>query len=378
MNVANTNCKQVVDDLTSKVTEYEQMIQQFLDEQKPYLGTLLTSGFTEQGKQYFRCSVDDKDQLVTFSQSFLFDKSELEVGKEVVIVNGSIIGIVPKELGRPKQKNTFPLITWDEIRGLDSQLSQIKETVQMPLLHPKIVREFGMEPIKGMLLYGPPGCGKTLISKAIASEVMRSNEGSDETFYYLKGGELLSKYVGETEDRIVTMFKRARNYARENGNRVVIFIDEAEAILPARGSRISSDVERTIVPTFLSEMDGFDDNSPFVLLATNYPQQIDEAVMREGRIDVRVEISRPTKSDAIDIMNLYLKKVKVAEDENVLAKEGAEFLFTMPVANRVSGAMLKTVVNNATKKAVSRFVNGDKKKKGVVLDDIHYSIKSLN
>jgi SpoVK/Ycf46/Vps4 family AAA+-type ATPase len=373
-----SNCEKVVEELNAKVKEYEEILQTLLDENKPIIGVLKTNGFVEEGKTYYRCEVDSKDILVTFQKSFMFDKSALEVGKEVVIAAGSIVGTLPEALQPAKNKNKFPLISWNEVRGLNSQLAQIKENVQLPLMHLKLVKEFGFRPTKGMLLWGPPGCGKTLISKAIASEILKASEADDECFYYLKGGELLSKYVGETEAKIVSMFRRARTYSRKTGKRVVIFIDEAEAILPARGSKISSDVEKTIVPTFLSEMDGFDDNSPFILLATNFPRAIDAAVLREGRIDVKIEIGRPNKEDAMDIFKHHLGKMKIAEDIETLTRVGVELIYNSPVGQNVSGAMLETVANLAAQKALSRFICGDEKKKGIVEDDIQLTIQNLN
>jgi SpoVK/Ycf46/Vps4 family AAA+-type ATPase len=378
----DTNCTEVVNQLQGKVKEYEEILETLLDEKKPVLGILKSDSFKEGGKAYYRCEVDGTDVLAMYKKSFMFDKSDLKIGKEVVLVAGTIIGIVPKELEAPKQKNTFQLISWNEIRGLKSQLERIKEAVQTPLKHPKVVKEFGLEPIKGMVLWGAPGCGKTLIAKAIASEILSSSEADDEAFHYYKGGEMLRGIVGQAEQEIVGIFKRARKYSVKTGSRAIIFIDEAEAILPRRGSKISSDVETTIVPTFLSEMDGFDDvvNSPFILLATNYPHQLDDAVMREGRIDIKIEITRPTKEDAVDIFNLYLSKVKVAEDIDVLANGAADKIFKSPAKERISGSMLKTIVNNATSRAVARFVEcgGKCKEKGVILDDIHYSINNLN
>jgi proteasome-associated ATPase len=177
------------------------------------------------------------------------------------------------------------------------------------------------------------------------------------------------------------MFKQTRRYAKETGQRAFIFIDEAEAILPKRGSRQSSDVDKTIVPTFLSEMDGFDDNSPFILLSTNHPNSIDEAVLRPGRIDIKIEISRPTQEDAVDILKIHLSNVKLAEDIDTLANQGAVALFASPAVSEVSGAMCETIVKLATQNAVTRHIKcgtGENCKPGLSFEDIQISINNLN
>ena len=141
-----------------------------------------------------------------------------------------------------------------------------------------------------------------MIAKAIASQIIKASGGDHEAFQYVKGAELLSKWVGEAEARIANMFRKSRDYSKRTGNRAIIFMDEAEAMLGTRGSRKSSDVDTTIVPTFLAEMDGFDENGPFILLATNLPNALDEAVTREGRIDSKIPVMRPDYDDVIEIL----------------------------------------------------------------------------
>ena len=177
------------------------------------------------------------------------------------------------------------------------------------------------------------------------------------------------------ENNIKSAFVRARRNYKKTGNRSIIFIDEAEAILPARGSRRSSDVETTIVPTFLSEMDGFEENGTFVILATNYPNQIDEAVRRPGRIDLQIEVSRPNQDDATDIFALYLGKTKCKDCASV-AIEAAVKLFDSSIASKASGALIKNIVDTAALRAVKRAAN-EHINNGVTIDDIFKSIEEL-
>ncbi|WP_449372799.1 proteasome ATPase [Arthrobacter psychrolactophilus] len=205
-----------------------------------------------------------------------------------------------------------PDISYSDIGGLRSQIEQIRDAVELPFLHPDLYREHGLKAPKGILLYGPPGCGKTLIAKAVANSLaQRAAERSgvkDQKSYFLniKGPELLDKYVGETERQIRLIFSRAREKASD-GSAVVVFFDEMDSLFRTRGTGVSSDVETTIVPQLLSEIDGVERlDNVIVIGASNREDMIDPAILRPGRLDVKVKIERPDAEAAADIFAKYI------------------------------------------------------------------------
>jgi proteasome-associated ATPase len=260
-----------------------------------------------------------------------------------------------------------PDIDYTDIGGLARQIEQIRDAVELPFLHADLFREFQLRPPKGILLYGPPGCGKTLIAKAVANSLakkvasLRGEEGTNSGrsfFLNIKGPELLNKYVGETERHIRLVFQRAREKASE-GTPVIVFFDEMDSIFRTRGSGVSSDVESTIVPQLLSEIDGVEGlENVIVIGASNREDMIDPAILRPGRLDVKIKIERPDAEAARDIFSKYLRTdLPIHTDD--LAEHGGSREAT------IAGMIQRTVERMYTESEENRFLevtyaNGDK------------------
>ncbi|MGH3494947.1 MAG: proteasome ATPase, partial [Sciscionella sp.] len=221
---------------------------------------------------------------------------------------------VPKAEVEDLVLEEVPDVRYEDIGGLFRQIEQIRDAVELPFLHADLFKEYELRPPKGVLLYGPPGCGKTLIAKAVANSLAKqvaTARGDTATeaksfFLNIKGPELLNKFVGETERHIRSIFQRAREKASE-GTPVIVFFDEMDSIFRTRGSGVSSDVETTIVPQLLSEIDGVEGlENVIVIGASNREDMIDPAILRPGRLDVKIKIERPDAEAAQDIFSKYL------------------------------------------------------------------------
>ncbi len=237
---------------------------------------------------------------------------------------------IPKSEVEDLVLEEVPDIDYSDIGGLSSQIESIRDAVELPFLHAELFREHELRPPKGILLYGPPGCGKTLIAKAVANSLAKQVQkvhGGDEKatafFLNIKGPELLNKYVGETERHIRLVFQRAREKASD-GTPVIVFFDEMDSIFRTRGSGVSSDVENTIVPQLLSEIDGVEGlENVIVIGASNREDMIDPAILRPGRLDVKIKIERPDAEAARDIFSKYLTTTLPIHEEDLAEQSGS-------------------------------------------------------
>ena len=254
----------------------------------------------------------DEERVVGLAEPLR--KRTLRAGDSLLMEprSGYVFEVIPKSEVEELVLEEVPDVDYADIGGLGSQIDAIKDAVELPFLHPDLFEEHRLAPPKGILLYGPPGCGKTLIAKAVANSLAKKvaertgREEGRSFFLNIKGPELLNKYVGETERHIRLVFQRAREKASE-GMPVIVFFDEMDSLFRTRGSGVSSDVENTIVPQLLSEIDGVESlENVIVIGASNREDMIDPAILRPGRLDVKIKIQRPDAEAARDILSKYL------------------------------------------------------------------------
>jgi len=323
-------------------------------------------------------------------------------------------GLVVERLPRPEVEELVleevPDVSYGDVGGLDTQIEQIRDAVELPYLYAELFQEHQLQPPKGILLYGPPGCGKTLIAKAVANSLAKrvaektGNASARSYFLNIKGPELLNKYVGETERQIRLIFQRAREKSEE-GVPVIVFFDEMDSLFRTRGTGISSDIESTIVPQLLAEIDGVESlKNVIVIGASNREDLIDPAILRPGRLDVKIKIERPDEASARQIFSRYLTVgLPIAEAESSAHQTPAQAVDEMISAavdqmysedddnqflevtyqngdkevlyfrDFASGAMIENVVRRAKKLSIKRQIEGGEK--GICTDDLVASIR---
>ena len=353
----------------------------------------------------------DEERVVDLADGLI--GMPLRVGDPMLMDTRS--GLLAERLVRSEVEDLVleevPDVTYDDVGGLDAQIEKITDAVELPFLYADLFAEHRLPAPKGILLYGPPGCGKTLIAKAVANSLATKvaaatgNENARSYFLNIKGPELLNKYVGETERQIRRVFQQARDRSAE-GWPVIVFFDEMESLFRMRGSGISSDMESTVVPQLLAEIDGVEAlRNVIVIGASNREDLIDPAILRPGRLDVKIKIERPDVEAAAAIFARYLtvglpiaksavetigggerdKAVRGMIEQTVAemysAEQHNEFLEvtyqngdkeTMYFRDFASGAMIENIVRRAKKLAIKRVIAGGPS--GITLDDLLESV----
>mgnify|MGYP003351406117 FL=1 len=354
----------------------------------------------------------DEERVAELAESL--DDVTLRSGDALLLDSRS--GFLVEKLARQEVEELVleevPDITYGDVGGLDEQIEAITDAVELPYVHRRLFADYELPAPKGILLYGPPGCGKTLIAKAVANSLahkvatVTGNTNVRSYFLNIKGPELLNKYVGETERQIRLVFQRAREKAAE-GVPVIVFFDEMDSLFRTRGTGISSDMESTIVPQLLSEIDGVESLRDVIVIgATNREDLIDPAILRPGRLDVKIKIERPNAEAAQQIFQRYLHEgLPVSEDVvrdlgggevnkaiSAMIESTVQEMYRVDDDNRflevtyrggdkevlyfkdfASGAMIENIVRRAKKSAVKREIAGGAR--GLVLDDLLQSIR---
>ena len=332
------------------------------------------------------------------------EQETFKEGDEVILdpTQKVIMKRLPKRQSKTLVEDDYVPVTWDQVGGQEKVIEEVRKVIEYPILHEEILNKMEYRMPKGFLFYGPPGCGKTLIGRAILSDVVSQLKSKDEAsqdlegrFIHVKGPEILNMWLGESERKVREIFKRAREY-KEKGKLPFIFIDEAESVLGTRQALRVNNISNTLVPMFCAEMDGIQSaREMVVILATNRPDLIDPAILRPGRIDRKIKVGRPNRVDCKAILKVYLKpelpiegdqlddlihpfldhmfKKTPEQEALVLTLRSGEFQ-KLYWKDFISGAVLEVIVLRAKERAIERAIAGEELQ--IKAGDLMHALKS--
>jgi proteasome-associated ATPase len=353
------------------------------------------------GEQWLVQAATGNTETIVLARDGL-DKTNMKEGEEIFLDSSQrvILGKLPKRESHTLIEDDYEQVEWSQVGGQEKVKAEVRKVLEYPLLHKEILTQMEYQVPKGFLFYGPPGCGKTLIGKAILTEVIRELSEQEESelegrFIHVKGPEILNMWLGESERKIREIFKKARDY-KEKGQIPFIFIDEAESILGTRQAWRGSNISNTVVPMFCAEMDGIQSlRDTVVILATNRPDLIDPAIIRPGRIDRKIKVSRPSREESKAILRVYLKEglPREHEDFDAMAEPFLDRLFSRSSdqevlvltlrsgGNRklywddfISGAVIEGIMKRAKEKAIERAIKGEVL--ALTVDDLVVSLET--
>ncbi|MFQ5482533.1 MAG: AAA family ATPase [Nitrospinaceae bacterium] len=332
------------------------------------------------------------------------DQEGLREGDEVILdpTQKVMLSRLPKRKSKAPVEDDFAAVRWEQVGGQEHVIEQVRKLIEYPILHADILGKMQYQMPKGFLFYGPPGCGKTLIGKAILSDIiakLKEKGAAQEKelegrFIHVKGPEILNMWLGESERKVREIFKKAREY-KEKGKFPFIFIDEAESVLGTRQAWRGHNISNTLVPMFCAEMDGIHSvRDMVVILATNRPDLIDPAILRPGRIDKKIKVGRPNREDCAAILKVYLQQdLPMAKDREDMIAPFLDRLFARTAEQEVlilttrsgdfkklywkdfiSGAILEGIVSRAKERAIERAIQGEAL--GIQVDDLIQALQT--